>query len=61
MLLDMVFVVIISRINILAYPFNWIYLGVSPIMVVSVYIAGIRTLHSRVKKGCEYERQDSGC
>lgn len=30
MLLDVLLVVIISRINVLAHPFNWIYLGVSP-------------------------------
>ncbi|MCS7386071.1 MAG: hypothetical protein NDF55_04970 [archaeon GB-1867-005] len=45
MLLDIVFVVIISGINILTYPFNWIYLGVSPVMIMSVYLAGIRSLY----------------
>jgi len=42
MFLDLIFVVLAARINILAYPFNWIYLGVSPVMVMSVYLAGIR-------------------
>ena len=41
MALDIVFVVIISGINIFSYPFNWIYLGVSPVMILSVYLAGI--------------------
>lgn len=44
MLLDGVFVVIIAGVNILAYPFNWIYLGVSPVMIISVYLAGIRNI-----------------
>jgi len=44
MLLDGIFVVLGAGINILAYPFNWIYLGVSPVMIISVYFAGIRNL-----------------
>ena len=44
MLLDIVFVIIISNINILTYPFNWIYLSVSPVMVASVCLAGARIL-----------------
>ncbi|MFQ6086121.1 MAG: hypothetical protein ACE5OY_07675, partial [Candidatus Bathyarchaeia archaeon] len=39
MLLDVIFVVLVAGINILAYPFNWIYLGVSPVMIISVYLA----------------------
>ena len=45
MLLDLIFVVLISGINILTYPFNLIYLGISPVMIFSVFIAGIRTKH----------------
>ncbi|MCD6369328.1 MAG: hypothetical protein J7L38_05995 [Thermoproteales archaeon] len=46
----MVFVVIISRLNILVYPFNWIYLRVSPI-IIFVRIAGARKLHaSKIKQ-----------
>lgn len=45
MLLDIIFVVLVARINILAHPFNWIYLGVSPIMIMSVYLAGIKNLY----------------
>jgi hypothetical protein len=45
MLLDVIFVVIMAGINILAYPFNWIYLGVSPVMLISVYLAGRRNLY----------------
>jgi len=44
MLLDLVFVVHLAGINILAYPFNWIYLGVSPVMILSAYLAGIRNM-----------------
>jgi hypothetical protein len=43
MLFDVIFVVLIAGINIFAYPFNWIYLGVSPVMIISVYVAGIRS------------------
>ncbi len=43
-LLDLVFVVLLAGIDILAYPFNWIYLGVSPVMILSVYLAGIRSM-----------------
>jgi hypothetical protein len=42
MLLDVIFVILIAGINIFTYPFNWIYLGVSPLMVISVYLAGMR-------------------
>ncbi|RLF22587.1 MAG: hypothetical protein DRN15_03845 [Thermoprotei archaeon] len=45
MLLDLVLVVMIFGINILTYPFNWIYPSVSPLMIASVYLAGIRTLY----------------
>jgi len=44
MLLDLVFVVLLAGINILAYPFNWIYLGISSLMILSVYLAGIRSM-----------------
>ena len=46
MLLDVIFVVLFAGINIFAYPFNWIYLGVSPVMIVSVYLAGIMNLYT---------------
>lgn len=45
MFLDIIFVVLVAGINILAYPFNWIYLGASPVMIISVYLAGIRDLY----------------
>ncbi len=45
MFLDVIFVVLVAGINILVYPFNWIYLGVSPVMIMSVYLAGIRNLY----------------
>jgi len=40
----MIFVVFAAGINIFAYPFNWIYLGVSPVMNISVFLAGVRNL-----------------
>jgi len=43
MLLDIIFVVLLAGINILEYPFNWIYLGITPFMIMSVFMAGKRS------------------
>jgi hypothetical protein len=51
MFFDVIFVVLGAGINIVAYPFNWIYLGVSPVMIISVYLAGIRNLMKESKVG----------
>jgi ubiquinone/menaquinone biosynthesis C-methylase UbiE len=51
MFLDVIFVVLAAGINIFAYPFNWIYLGVSPVMIMSVYLAGIRRSGGKMRMG----------
>ncbi|MFQ5871359.1 MAG: hypothetical protein ACE5IB_04285 [Candidatus Geothermarchaeales archaeon] len=51
MFLDLIFVVLVAGINILAYPFDWIYLGVGPVMIMSVCLAGIRNLQGGEQNG----------
>ncbi len=39
---DFIFIVLSVGISMLAHHFNWIYLRVSPITIVSICLAGIR-------------------
>jgi len=44
LLLDLTFIVVIIHIiNILAYLFNQIHLGVSLVVIVTVYVVGMRS------------------